>query len=96
MAIDTREKRFSMMTLGDIWQPSVPIPSGAFDQGDRQSLLHGYAGILWESISKATGLLCIAISAIVPGISISSTAPEIALSSTKPDISITDGGNCND
>lgn len=50
MAIDTRAKRFSMMTFGDIWQPSIPTPSGSFDQGDRQHLLHGYSGIVWELV----------------------------------------------
>jgi len=49
MAIDTRQKRFSIITLGRTTQPIVLTPDGTIDQADRQSLLWGYSGILWDS-----------------------------------------------
>jgi len=47
MSIDTRNKRLSIMNLGQPWRTTLPIPSGSFSQGDRQQLLYGYSGILW-------------------------------------------------
>jgi hypothetical protein len=44
MAIDTATKRASMLTFSS--NHLLPIPSGAFDQGDRQTLLGLYSGIL--------------------------------------------------
>lgn len=47
MALDTRSKRFSMMNISQSWEVNLPNPSGSFDQGDRQQILHGYSGIGW-------------------------------------------------
>lgn len=49
MAVDTRRKRFSILTLGNIIQPVSLTPDGTIDQGDRQHLLWGYSGIAWAS-----------------------------------------------
>ena len=45
MAIDTAKKRASMMNFGED-SIRLPIPSGSFDQGDRQTFLGLYSGIL--------------------------------------------------
>jgi len=44
MAIDTNVKRGSMLTFSD--ESLLPIPNGAIDQGDRQTFLGLYSGIL--------------------------------------------------
>ena len=49
MAVDSREKRFSIMTLGNTLQPVSLTPDGTIDQADRQHLLWGYSGILWAA-----------------------------------------------
>lgn len=51
MAIDTEDKRMSMLS----WHTGrkVPQPDGALDQNDRQTLLGRYGGILWEAIVSA-------------------------------------------
>lgn len=55
MAVDTPSKRFSLLEMDFPFSMNLPVPSGSFDQGDRQQLLHGYSGILWES--PAVGLI---------------------------------------
>ncbi|MDO8632641.1 MAG: hypothetical protein Q7R41_19330 [Phycisphaerales bacterium] len=47
MAVDTRDKRFSMLGFGQAWNsPNVmPNPDGAFTSGtDFEHLLYAYAG----------------------------------------------------
>ena len=56
MAIDTAQKRASMLNFssGDL----LPIVSGSFDQGDRQTFLDLYSGILsGELIQVATAMM---------------------------------------
>ena len=54
MAIDSRQKRRSIMAMGLPWRSvSLPIPDGTIGQADRQMLLYGYAGILWSEPSVA-------------------------------------------
>jgi len=48
MAVDTANKRFSMMTLGRPGQPPLFVPDGSIGQGDRQALLGLYSGIAAE------------------------------------------------
>lgn len=50
MAIDTKEKKISMMEWDLVYEPGLPIPSGdaIIDFGDRQHFIHGYSGIQWE------------------------------------------------
>jgi len=48
MAIDTAAKRFSILTIEDLTQPPITIPSGTIAQAERQALLNGYYGILWD------------------------------------------------
>lgn len=45
MALDTRVKRLSMMNY--VSKGLLPDPTGSFDQGDRQTLLNMYSGILF-------------------------------------------------
>lgn len=61
MAVDTRRKRFSMMRLGDVWSPGLTTPDGTIDQGDRQTLLFGYAGILWGAPPDLPLRICLAV-----------------------------------
>jgi hypothetical protein len=46
VALDTRVKRLSMLNY-IVPQSLLPDPSGSFDQGDRQTLLDKYSGILF-------------------------------------------------
>lgn len=48
MAIDTNDKKMSLLTFNQVWQPNVILDETAsFDQGDKQQLLWGYPGILF-------------------------------------------------
>ena len=52
MAIDTEDKRMSMLS----WHGGrkIPQPDGTIDQNDRQTLQNRYGGILW-SVSVGGG-----------------------------------------
>lgn len=54
MAIDTKNKKLSVMEMEDIWEPSIPI-SSPLTQADFQQLIWGYAGILWHSLLGSQG-----------------------------------------
>lgn len=55
MPVDTRVKRLSMLNYGGegISHLLLPDVSGSFDQGDRQTLLDCYAGILFAGGAPA-------------------------------------------
>lgn len=59
MAIDTEDKRMSMLS----WHGGrrVPQPDGSIDQNDRQTLLGRYGGILWAALVQAEGGTTISI-----------------------------------
>lgn len=47
MAVDTRDKRASLMSLGRPWVPRLPLPDGGFTTaGDRAQLEYRYRGIV--------------------------------------------------
>lgn len=50
MAIDTREKRFSMMDFGDGNIGVLHEPDGSVDLDDRQHLLGCYSGIAFAEL----------------------------------------------
>jgi len=54
MAIDTAQKQVSMLN----WHSgrSLPLPNGAYDQSDMQTLLDRYGGVLWATVTSATGV----------------------------------------
>lgn len=45
MAVDTRNKRASMMSFGRPFITRIPLPDGTIDAADRAMLLHLYHGI---------------------------------------------------
>jgi hypothetical protein len=51
MAIDTRQKRFSIISLSSPWRVLAVPPSGSVIGADRQQFLYGYAGISWASVA---------------------------------------------
>lgn len=53
MAIDTEDKRMSMLS----WHGGrrIPQPDGSIDQNDRQTLLGRYGGVLWATITLGGG-----------------------------------------
>jgi hypothetical protein len=58
MAIDTAEKRFSMMDFRAISTITLPVPTGGFDQADRQHILDFYSGVLFGgAVGAATVVL---------------------------------------
>ncbi len=79
MAVDTRSKRFSLMELDHPWSMNIPEPSGDFDQGDKQQLLHGYSGILWQEAVIIIGPISISISLSKPKISMNLRKPNISM-----------------
>lgn len=50
---DTAAKRYSGMGMAVDEAPLLPIPSGTFDQGDRQHFLDMYSGILASNPTPA-------------------------------------------
>jgi hypothetical protein len=67
MAVDSRQKRMSIMNWGNVWRSQWPIGDGAFDQGDRQHLLRMYSGILWAEADISAVYRVIASQLHAPG-----------------------------
>ncbi len=57
MAVDSLSKRFSMLDFGANCEWAIPIPDGAFNQGDRQHFLWGYSGINWANVDTVEILI---------------------------------------
>lgn len=58
MAVDTREKRFSMLNFGDGTHVHATFEAdGSVDLDDRQHLLDCYSGIAFGAAGAATELL---------------------------------------
>jgi hypothetical protein len=55
MAIDTINKKLSMMEWGLPYEPGLPMSPGTLGQDDKQQLLWGYPGILWGAIGFVGG-----------------------------------------
>ena len=49
MAIDTTNEKLALMTWMQPWQLPLPISSDGLGQADKQQLVWGYSGILWET-----------------------------------------------
>ena len=49
MAVDTRQKRHSLIGYGLAYRLTLPVSDGALGQGDRQHLVGLYSGILATS-----------------------------------------------
>lgn len=63
MAIDSNNKKLSLMEWDLPWEPGIPLSPGTFDQADKQQLLWSYPGILWsEIVVVLSGLVCASIS----------------------------------
>ena len=69
MAIDTNNKKLAVMELDQAYEPGLPLSPGVFGQDDKQQLLWGYPGILWEEV-------------IIPDVSLSVVKIGIASDST--------------
>lgn len=57
MAVDTAQKRFSVMALDSAGPQlhTLPVPSGAFGAGQRQHLLDCYSGIAFAGGAPPAG-----------------------------------------
>jgi hypothetical protein len=55
MAIDTAAKRASMLNFGN--DDLLPVPSGTFDQGDRQTFLSLYSGLLVSGLTQVADFM---------------------------------------
>lgn len=51
MAIDTTEKKLSLIGFGRSHRLTLPFADGSLDQGDRQHLIGLYAGILAGAVA---------------------------------------------
>ena len=49
MAVDTRNKRFSILAIDNPTIPSLPDPDGTVDSSDRQQFLWKYSGIAFDN-----------------------------------------------
>jgi len=57
MAVDTRDKRFSMLGFGRGFFMSAPNPDGGFaSAGDRAMLAYLYSGIALGAATSSTGV----------------------------------------
>ena len=81
MAVDTQIKRASVL--------GIVQPDATIDQGDRQTLLGVYAGIL---AVLADGLVSIAWSVTRPLATMTAAAPGVALTGAAPGIALTGEG----
>lgn len=63
MAIDTRDKRFSMMGFGAPTPRVLPNPAGTFNAADRAMLLYLYHGL---TLSSPAAPVTIAVTLYVP------------------------------
>lgn len=62
MAVDTANKRYSMIGIGSPVPRLLPVPDGAFDAADRSMLLYLYHGITPVVVVPVT----VAVSLYVP------------------------------
>jgi hypothetical protein len=53
MAIDTINEKLAVMELEDIIEPGLPLSPSALGQDDRQQLLWGFPGVLWQAVGAA-------------------------------------------
>ena len=49
MAVDTRDKRMSIMGVSLSWRGGLPTPDGTIGAADRQIFPYYYSGILWDA-----------------------------------------------
>jgi hypothetical protein len=47
--IDTINKKLALINFGSVFQTPLPMSPGTLGQDDRQQLLWGYPGILWQT-----------------------------------------------
>ena len=76
MAIDTTNKKFSLMTLGEPWLDPLPISSDGLGQADKQHLLALYCGLLANVLNAAN----ITITLDLPDRSLDAELPNRTLS----------------
>lgn len=58
--IDTTDQKLALMEWCQVWEPALPIEeSDPFDQGDKQQMLWGYPGILWQEAAAAAASIYI-------------------------------------
>lgn len=68
MALDTLEKKLSLLDWGDIGGSDLPFPDGILDQGDNQHFLNSYSGILWQVAIPGYREIFLADSRVVLGL----------------------------
>ena len=56
MAVDSRSKRASAVSILSPWMLSPPLPDGTVGQGDRQHVAWAYSGILASAAEGLTEL----------------------------------------
>lgn len=57
MAVDTRNKRMSIMNIGMPWRGRFPLADGAIGASDRQIFLYLYSGILADPPAAVSAVL---------------------------------------
>lgn len=48
MAITTNNEKLGVMEWCIPWETGIPLLPGAFGQDDKQQLIWGYPGVLWD------------------------------------------------
>jgi hypothetical protein len=46
----TENEKLGLMEWEDVWEPGLPLSPGTLGQDDRQQLLWGYPGVLWNEL----------------------------------------------
>ena len=80
MAVDTRDKRFSLISFGSPIPNVLPNPDGSFNAADRAMLIFLYHGLALSAPSILTiiGLVSITFTSKQPGLAFTSKQPGIA------------------
>jgi len=86
MAIDTINEKLALIEYDEVYQPGIPISNDGIDQADKQQLLWGYPGILWQVIGLAVGIVTMTITSSKPGILFTESKPDISFTASKPRI----------
>lgn len=101
MAVDTREKRASMVSWARPWAPQMPLANTDINQGDRQHIAWVYRSVL-DVIVKCPPILkaadispaiqsiglepCLTVLDLLPAVAAATITPGLSCQDISPDI----------
>ena len=99
MAVDTREKRASMVSWARPWTPQLPLPDTDINQGDRQHIAWVYRSVLDAPVVIVKCPPILKAADISPAIQSIGLEPRLAVLDLLPAVAaatITPGLSCQD